>query len=59
MIELHQLVAVRIDPGPVMRGLDQAERERIASHAEAADFPRQRFHQSDRSGARGRDDGKS
>ena len=53
-IGLDQLVAVGLDPGLVVRGLDQAERDRIGGHARTAPFPRQRLHQRDGAGARGR-----
>ena len=57
-IELHQLLAVGLDPVLVVRGLDQPERNRIGGRAGAAEFARQRLHQRHDAGARGRDDRK-
>jgi hypothetical protein len=58
-IEPHQLLAVLRDEGGVVRGLDQAERNRIRGGAGAAEFARERLHQRDDAGARGGDDGKA
>src|ERR1051326_1461223 len=46
-IEPHELLAVLLDPGAVVGGLDQAERYRVRRDAGAAEFARERLHQGD------------